>query len=89
MFDWVTGDVISSGGFLGLVGVLVALQVRGWIYFKPAVDRMEESHKRQLADAWAAAAAKDATVHILMEQQQRLMEAAYPVLGKVRPDEMA
>jgi hypothetical protein len=88
MLDWVSAEVVSSGGFLGLVGLLVAAQLRGWIYFKPAVDRMEEAHKRQLADVWAVATANGTRADISQAQLNRLMEAAYPVLGKV-PDEMA
>lgn len=81
--DWVTADLLSSGGFLGLVAVLVAAQVRGWLYFKPAVDRMEASHARQLSDAWAAKAASDAARDVSAAQLQRLLEAAYPVLRTV------
>jgi hypothetical protein len=88
MLDWVTAETVSGGGFLGLVALLVTAQIRGWIYFKPAVDRMDESYKRQLADAWAYGQAECARANILAEQQQKLLEAAYPVLGKVR-DEMA
>ena len=88
MFDWVTASGLSASGFLGLVGLLVTAQIRGWVYFKPAVDRMDESYKRQLADAWAAAAANAARADVAQAQLQRLLEAAYPALGKV-PDEMA
>lgn len=88
MFDWVTADILSTSGLSAIVGGTILAIVRGWLVPKPQVDRLEESYKRQLSDAWIAATAHGARADILLAQQQRLMEAAYPVLGKVR-DEMA
>jgi len=87
VFDWVTAEVVSSGGFLGLVGVLVAAQVRGWIYFKPAVDRLDATYQRQLQDAWAASAAHSARADVAQAQLNRLLDAAYPALRTVVADE--
>lgn len=88
MFDWVTADVLSTSGLSAIVGGVILAIVRGWLVPKSQVDRLEESYQRQLTDAWASAHAHSARADILQAQQQRLMEAAYPVLGKVR-DEMA
>lgn len=88
MFDWVTADILSTAGLSSIVGGVIVAIVRGWLVPKPQVDRLEEAYKRQLSDAWAAAIAHGARADVLLAQQQRLMEAAYPVLGRVR-DEMA
>jgi hypothetical protein len=88
MLDWVTADILSTGGLSAIVGGVIISIVRGWLVPRGQVDRLEATYQRQLTDAWAAATAHSVRADILMAQQQRLMEAAYPVLGKVR-DEMA
>jgi hypothetical protein len=84
MPDWITADVLSTGGLSAIVGGIIVSIVRGWLVPRAQVDRLESGYQRQLADAWAAATAHSARADILMAQQQRLMEAAYPVLAKVR-----
>jgi hypothetical protein len=86
--DWVTVDVASVSGLSVIVGGTVVALIRGWLVSSRQVDRLEKSYQRQLTDAWATATANGARADVLQAQQQRLMEAAYPVLGKV-PDEMA
>lgn len=84
MPDWVSIDIASVGGLSAIVGGTVVALIRGWLVSSRQVDRLEESYKRQLSDAWASATAHAARADVLQAQQQRLMEAAYPVLGRVR-----
>jgi hypothetical protein len=88
MPDWVSIDVASVSGLSAIVGGTVVALIRGWLVSSRQVDRLEKAYQRQLTDAWASATAHAARADVLQSQQQRLMEAAYPVLGKVR-DEMA
>lgn len=66
-------------------GVIIAI-IQGRLVPKAQVDRLEVAYNRQLEDAWAAATAHSARADVLSAQQQRMMEAAYPVLGKVRDE---
>jgi hypothetical protein len=86
--DWVSIDILSTSGLSAIVGGVVIALVRGWLVSARQVDRLEKSYQRQLTDAWATATANGARADVLMAQQQRLMEAAYPALGRAR-DEMA
>jgi hypothetical protein len=81
--DWLTVDVLTTGGLSSIVGGTVLALIRGWLVSARQVDRLEKSYQRQLVDAWASANAHSARADVLQAQQQRLMEAAYPVLGKV------
>jgi hypothetical protein len=83
MLDWLTVDVLSTTGLSAIVGGVIVALIRGWLVPSRQVDRLEKSYQRQLSDAWAAAGAHAARADILQAQQQRLMEAAYPVLGRV------
>lgn len=81
--EWLTVNVASISGLSSIVGGTVLAMIRGWLVSSRQVDRLEKAYQRQLTDAWAAANAHSARADILQAQQQRLMEAAYPVLGRV------
>lgn len=75
--DWLTGNVVSTGGLGSLLGGVLVAIFRGWLVPKSTVDRMTVSYDRQLADWKATADAARAQADMLLAQQQKLMEIAY------------